>query len=438
LIGHPIETLFIDVPTHGNPDINVGGEAFSVPISRSMNFMTEPLLEDEPIEEVMAIFPHEPHESIIKGDAQPFTREEDNLGETLEPPDPPDPSPDPFEEAFLTVTMEKEWLREVRRSSKLIQISSPSNTMPSSIGGTAIDTLHNPTVEANIMSEYLAESLLGDVSLEPADMLFKSPSGLIFEGCKIARAVPIEIDQTKVFLDFHIFPILEFDLLIGYPLEQLHLVGASLGSQKPREHASTTTSFSSKSSMVKPHAGHEMLEEVKFVSPFTSINPLRYEDEKLPDHDKDELGRTLDLPKTNSTMIPTNEFFEKENLWDMEILEASTLDPEEKNFINEHESFFLEKPQDACSFSKSPKSATLCAKHICNFYNPCKTLFYKMFFRMVVDAFVYHKYCKSRCCIYCGTNLAAESLNSTSTIGGEAGNYITNDSCNMKIPGSSL
>ena len=50
--------------------------------------------------------------------------------------------------------------------------------------------------------------------------LFKSTSGLIFECCGIARAVPIKIDKTEVHLDFHIFAILDFELLIGNPFEK--------------------------------------------------------------------------------------------------------------------------------------------------------------------------------------------------------------------------
>ena len=57
--------------------------------------------------------------------------------------------------------------------------------------------------------------------LVPTNKLFKSPSGLIFECRGIARAVPIIMDKTEVQLDFHIFTIFEFDLLIGYPFEKL-------------------------------------------------------------------------------------------------------------------------------------------------------------------------------------------------------------------------
>ena len=53
----------------------------------------------------------------------------------------------------------KEWLMEVKRSSKAIQIISPSTTIPCSFRGTVIQTLHNPTIETNIMSEFLTETL---------------------------------------------------------------------------------------------------------------------------------------------------------------------------------------------------------------------------------------------------------------------------------------
>ena len=59
------------------------------------------------------------------------------------------------------------------------------------------------------------------MSLVPTNKLFKSPSGLIFEYFGIVRDVPIEINETEVHLDFHIFAILDFELLIGYPFEKL-------------------------------------------------------------------------------------------------------------------------------------------------------------------------------------------------------------------------
>jgi hypothetical protein len=57
--------------------------------------------------------------------------------------------------------------------------------------------------------------------LVPTNKLFKSPLGLFFKCCGITQAVLVIINEIKVFIDFHIFSILEFDLLIDYQLDKL-------------------------------------------------------------------------------------------------------------------------------------------------------------------------------------------------------------------------
>jgi hypothetical protein len=93
----------------------------------------------------------------------------------------------------------KEWLMEVKHSSEAIQILSPSMTMSCSLRGTSIEALNNLIVRTNIMSEFLAKTLLGNIPLVPSGKLFKSPLGIFFECCGIVRAVPIKINKTKVF-----------------------------------------------------------------------------------------------------------------------------------------------------------------------------------------------------------------------------------------------
>jgi len=56
----------------------------------------------------------------------------------------------------------KEWLMEVKHFSKVIQILSPSTTIPCSLRGTYIEALHNPIVGTSIMLEFLAKNLLGN------------------------------------------------------------------------------------------------------------------------------------------------------------------------------------------------------------------------------------------------------------------------------------
>jgi hypothetical protein len=109
----------------------------------------------------------------------------------------------------------KESIMEVKHSSEAIQILSPSMAMTCSLRGTIVEALYNPTVRTSIMSELLVKNLLGNMSLVLTNKLFKSPSGLIFECCGIARAMPITVDKNDVHLDFHIYAILEFELLIG-------------------------------------------------------------------------------------------------------------------------------------------------------------------------------------------------------------------------------
>jgi hypothetical protein len=118
------------------------------------------------------------------------------------------------EEAFPKVPMKK-WLIEVNHSFEAIWILSLSTTMPCLLRETVIVALHNPTVETSIVSEFLAKTLSGNMPLVLTNKLFQSPSRPIFECCGIARAMPIKIDKTEVGLDFHIFAILDFDLLIG-------------------------------------------------------------------------------------------------------------------------------------------------------------------------------------------------------------------------------
>jgi hypothetical protein len=44
---------------------------------------------------------------------------------------------------------------------------------------------------------------------------------LLFPCRGFARDVPIIIEEIEVCLDFHIYDIMDFDLLIGFPLDEL-------------------------------------------------------------------------------------------------------------------------------------------------------------------------------------------------------------------------
>ena len=137
------------------------------------------------------------------------------------------------------------------------------------------------------MSEFLAETFIGSMPLDPTDRLFRCPSGLFFECRGIAWAVPVKIDKIEVCLDFHVYPIVDFDLLIGYPLENLHL--SPLGSLYEQLGNSTYATPCFENPLAKPFPKQNSLEMI--VQPSSST--IEYEPRPTSphcvvlDHDRD-------------------------------------------------------------------------------------------------------------------------------------------------------
>jgi len=88
-----------------------------------------------------------------------------------------------------------------------------------------------------------------------------------------------------------------------------------------------------------------------------------------------------------------------EYVWSMDILEGSTLESKKEDHVDKHQSYILEEPQDPRLHEKSPESIFSCATYTYESYTHPMLLFYQILERMVVDAFVYHKYPKARSCL---------------------------------------
>jgi hypothetical protein len=73
------------------------------------------------------------------------------------------------------------------------------------------------------------------------------------------------------------------------------------------------------------------------------------------------------------------------------------LELEKEDYINEHESYIMNTSSNPCSHEKSPKSIGLSNIATHEIINPLILPVHKDFKRVVVDAYVYHKYCKSHC-----------------------------------------
>ena len=80
----------------------------------------------------------------------------------------------------------------------------------------------------------------------------------------------------------------------------------------------------------------------------------------------------------------------------MDIHEESTLELEKEDDINEHGSYFMNTSSNPCSHVNFPESIGL-STTTHEIFNPLILPIHKDFERVVVDVFVYHKYCRSRC-----------------------------------------
>ena len=79
----------------------------------------------------------------------------------------------------------------------------------------------------------------------------------------------------------------------------------------------------------------------------------------------------------------------------IDIHEETTLEYEKEDDIDEHGSYFMNTSSNSCSHEKSPESIGLSNIITHEILNPLMLPVHKNFERVVVDAYVYHKYCKS-------------------------------------------
>ena len=79
-----------------------------------------------------------------------------------------------------------------------------------------------------------------------------------------------------------------------------------------------------------------------------------------------------------------------------DIHEETPLELEKQDNINEHGSYFMNTSSNPCSHEKSSESIGLSNITAHKVFNPLILSVPRDFERVVVDAYVYHKYCKSR------------------------------------------
>jgi len=188
--------------------------------------------------------------------------------------------------------------------------------------------------------------------------------------------VLIEINEIEAHLDF--YAILDFDLLIGCPSKVLSQEKPSHGSLS-EEFGKTESATHSDILMVEHHPNNNPFEEVKFLSPFISSK------------------FAFEIERPSPPSLEPKPCSSGQNLCAMDNLGAPILELKKNDSTNKHEGYSFETPSISCSLLESLELITLNAT--CFYRDHNCLLVYKLFGRMVVDAYVYHKYCKSRGCV---------------------------------------
>ena len=140
--------------------------------------------------------------------------------------------------------------------------------------------------------------------------------------------MPITIDETEVHLDFHIFAILEFELLIDYPFEKLFQEKSYHGSldEKLGITASDTSIPHPEIPMAEHYPNNDPFEEVKFLFPLVS-SKFAYETEH-----------------PSPTSLEPKSCPSSQNLYAMDNLGAPILELKNNDSTNKHEGSSFEAP----------------------------------------------------------------------------------------------
>jgi hypothetical protein len=238
---------------------------------------------------------------------------------------------------YISAICRREWLREAEGMDQVIQLYSELKSLSCQVGNLSYqEVFYDPRVDINIIPESLVLEAFLDEPLSFYQKRLQWISGQTIETEGILRVVQTKIGEYRIFLDYHIFDIPKGDppfILIGRPIEGV--LSSVLDHEKQPYH-------------------------------------LEVRDTHLQCH----------RPEVK-----------KEHVWSMDILEALTLDSQNRL---EHEGFTLEGSQIPCSHQKFPELSSPITNDLYETYKLLIFLVHDNFERKVVDSFVYHKHCKFR------------------------------------------
>jgi len=114
-----------------------------------------------------------------------------------------------------------DWLIESEQFPEVIHFNSPSFAIMLQVDSYPFEGLYNLVVGVNIMSYTFAKEFLRDIPLIPTNKLLKNYSRHIIPSLGVLGALPIVIKYFRILLNFYIFDVWDFDVMIGVPIIKL-------------------------------------------------------------------------------------------------------------------------------------------------------------------------------------------------------------------------
>jgi hypothetical protein len=204
------------------------------------------------------------------------------------------------------------WLEESELSPEMIRLDSPSIVIRCQLDKAPFDTFYSPIVGVNIMSALLVHHFLKDMPLAPTTKLLKSLSRCIVPSLGIMCALPIFVNGTRVLLNFYILDVVEFNVLIGLPIERLIQEGqmGKLNIKLGKNFELSMPITGSLNTKIEPLPESNPIEEVKVASLDDPIKS-NIEDDAQPFIDEEEddpvpdpLIELLESPKPSIELKP--------------------------------------------------------------------------------------------------------------------------------------
>ena len=156
------------------------------------------------------------------------------------------------------------------------------------------------------MSLSFARAILDKVPLIPTTRTLRHKEIVNLECEGVAANVTIYYADVGAHLNFYIFDIQDFDLLIGYPIEKLFVDTSLSGTLdvKLGRDKYVLSLAQAKNSLADPLPTIETVMEVDGITPFESPESSLEQDSRFFINEHDELSETVNLPAQESPAPP--------------------------------------------------------------------------------------------------------------------------------------